>query len=177
MEQSPSYEASNRSVSQQIPHLLWNPNIHYRLHNRTPVDSNLSQMNPVHILIPYFNNVYFNIIIPSMLTYPKSSLPFWFSVKNFVCSNHLKPIWTQTSLGCNLLNYNLGNHETSKIICFQDKKVTGILKAVASCIVGCCKIVPSGMCLHIQNTTSHILIPFASSNPAFLIMFPSYTIQ
>jgi hypothetical protein len=29
MEQSPSWEANNNSATQEIPHLLWNPKVHY----------------------------------------------------------------------------------------------------------------------------------------------------
>ena len=48
MEQSPSWEANWFAASQEIPHILWNPNAHYRIHKcRTPVPI-LSQINPVH---------------------------------------------------------------------------------------------------------------------------------
>jgi len=33
MEKSPSLEANSHSVSQEVPHLSWNPKFYYRVHN------------------------------------------------------------------------------------------------------------------------------------------------
>ena len=50
MEQGPSWEASWFAAGQEIPRVLWNPQVPHRTHKRPPPVPILSQPNPV--LIP-----------------------------------------------------------------------------------------------------------------------------
>jgi len=75
MEQSPSWEADSHLASQKIPHLLWNPKVHYRVHNSPSMVPILSQMHPVHTFPPYFPKICYIIILPSMPRSFKWSVP------------------------------------------------------------------------------------------------------
>jgi hypothetical protein len=46
------WEANSRSVSQEIPRLLWNLNVHYRAYKRQPLVAILIQTNLIHIPFP-----------------------------------------------------------------------------------------------------------------------------
>jgi hypothetical protein len=64
MGQIPSWEASRFSASQEIPFILWNPNVHYRSHKCPPPVPVLSQLNPVHTPTFHFLKIVPNFMSP-----------------------------------------------------------------------------------------------------------------
>ena len=62
MEQSPSLEANWFEASQEIPRILWNPKVHYRIHKCSPPVPVLSQLDPVHTPTSNFLRIQLNII-------------------------------------------------------------------------------------------------------------------
>jgi hypothetical protein len=57
MNLSPSSEATNCAATQEIPNILKNPMVHYRVHKSLPLVSILSQINLVYITPSYHSKI------------------------------------------------------------------------------------------------------------------------
>jgi hypothetical protein len=67
MEQRPYWEANSFSASQEIARILWNPNVHYRIHKSPPPVPILSQLSPVHASPSHFPKILRSLIEPFLI--------------------------------------------------------------------------------------------------------------
>jgi hypothetical protein len=63
MEQSPTWEATRFSASQEIPRILWNPKVRYLIYKCLPPVLILRQLDPVRTLTSHFLKIHLNIIL------------------------------------------------------------------------------------------------------------------
>jgi len=74
MKQCPSWEANLFSASQEIPCILWNQEVHYRIHKCAPPVHILNQIDPVCTPTSHFLKILLSIFLPYTPGFSKWSL-------------------------------------------------------------------------------------------------------
>ena len=80
MQQKP-FEANWASASEEIPRILWNPKVYYRIHKCPPTVPILSQVDPVHTRTSHFlkirpkNYIPIYVCVFQVVSFPQVSQP------------------------------------------------------------------------------------------------------
>ena len=88
---SPSWEANSFSPGQEIPHILWNPKVRYRIHKCPQAIPILSQLYPVHSSHPISWRSIF--ILSSHLRLDLPSGLIWQRLAGQECKDSLHTTW------------------------------------------------------------------------------------
>jgi hypothetical protein len=104
--ESPTGETGSCSDCQEIPLLLWNPKVHYRIHRCLPLEPIRRHIKSVHILTRYFSTTHQSSLFPS--DSPAFFRPMHFSFPP--CVLHVPPlssasIWTPQYYLTKSINY------------------------------------------------------------------------
>ena len=105
MEHSPSWEANRFSASQEIPRIVWNPKVHYRIHRCPPPIPILSQLDPARTPISHFLK-----IVTSTPGSPKWSLSLRLHYQNPVYATPLAHTRYMPRPSHSSRCYHLNNH-------------------------------------------------------------------
>jgi hypothetical protein len=81
MELSTTREATSCAATQELPSILWNSKVHYRIHKSPALVLILSQTNQVHTTPSYLSQIHRNII-HLRLGLPSGILPSGFPTNN-----------------------------------------------------------------------------------------------
>ena len=86
MEQIPSWEAKRFAASQEIPRIVWKPNVHYRMHKCPPPVLILSQLDLVHTSTSHFLKIQLILSSHLRLGLPSGFFPSGFPTKSLYTS-------------------------------------------------------------------------------------------
>jgi hypothetical protein len=104
-ELGPSWEVEHCAATQELPSILWNPKVHYRVHKSPPQVPILSPIDPLHVIPSYLSKIYSNIVNPYVLVFLVVSFLLAFLPISYMHSSSLHPcymhcpsLWNQSIL-------------------------------------------------------------------------------
>jgi hypothetical protein len=74
---NPFREAANCAASKELPSILRNPKVHYRVHKSPLLVPVLSHINQIHTIPSYFSKIHPNNVHPPTSRSSQWSLSFW----------------------------------------------------------------------------------------------------
>jgi hypothetical protein len=78
MELSPFWEAASCAAIQELPSILWNPKVQYRVHESPALVLILNQIYPTHTTPSYLSKIHFSIVHPLRLGLSSGLFPCGF---------------------------------------------------------------------------------------------------
>jgi hypothetical protein len=105
MELGNSGEATNWLGTRHIPSILYNRDVHYRIHKSSSLVPILSQSNPVHTTMSYLYNIHLNVIHNSNYTGRILQITQLLSIQFSSPSRQFIPLWPKYSPQCLLLKH------------------------------------------------------------------------
>jgi hypothetical protein len=130
-ELTPSWGAANCAATQYIPSILWNRNVHYRVHKSPPLVPTLSHINQIHTIPSYLSKFNFNSPTTYVFGFPVVSFLLTFSPISFMYSSyavqHVVEYSKGKGEGKSILETARGGPyicETSRLPHFLDNRVT-----------------------------------------------------
>jgi hypothetical protein len=79
------WEANSDLATQEFPEILWNPEIHYRVHKSPPLVPILSQSNTVHSIPSYLSLRFILVLSPTYVEVFLMASFLWLSHQNPIC--------------------------------------------------------------------------------------------
>jgi hypothetical protein len=86
-----SIPIANCATTEEIPSILWKPNVQYRAHKSSPLVPILRYINPIHTIPSCLSKIHFNIVHPPTSWSSQWSLSFLLSHQYSKCTVLEKP--------------------------------------------------------------------------------------
>jgi hypothetical protein len=96
-----THKAANCAATQELPSILWNPKVQYRVHKSPPLVPIWNHNNPIYTIPSYLSTIHFNLVNPPTSSSSQWSLYFWLSTNvlyafffsiHAICPAHLIPL-------------------------------------------------------------------------------------